>query len=184
MRIIAGDFKGRKIEMPVGYDIRPTTEKVKEAMFSIIGSDIYDATCVDLFSGTGNLGLEALSRGAEKCYFCDNNRDSIALIKRNIANCKAEEWSVVIPGDFEKCLSRIADGGEKVDVFIIDPPYKKGLYDRCLELIRDLDILAEYGIIVCEHKREDEFPDEFMGFRKLKDRHYGTITLSIYEGNC
>ena len=181
MRIIAGDFKGRKIEMPVGYDIRPTTEKVKEAMFSIIGSVIYDAVAVDLFSGTGNLGLEALSRGAEKCYFCDNNRSSIELIKRNIANCRAEEWSVLIPGDYEKCLMRISEKGEKVDIFIIDPPYKKGLYDRCFELIDELDLLAEGGLIIAEHKREDEFPDEMSGFTKLKDRHYGTITLSVYE---
>ena len=181
MRIIAGDFKGRKIEMPVGYDIRPTTEKVKEAMFSIIGSVIYDAVAVDLFSGTGNLGLEALSRGAEKCYFCDNNRSSIELIKRNIANCRAEEWSVLIPGDYEKCLMWISEKGEKVDIFIIDPPYKKGLYDRCFELIDELDLLAEGGLIIAEHKREDEFPDEMSGFTKLKDRHYGTITLSVYE---
>ena len=123
MRIITGDFKGRKIEMPAGYDIRPTTEKVKEAMFSIIGQDIYDAVCVDLFSGTGNLGLEALSRGAEKCWFCDNNRESIRLIKQNIANCKAEEWSCLVPGDYEKCLMRIKESGDKVDVFLLDPPY-------------------------------------------------------------
>ncbi len=167
--------------MPVGYDIRPTTEKVKEAMFSIIGSVIYDAVAVDLFSGTGNLGLEALSRGADKCYFCDNNRSSIELIKRNIANCRAEEWSVLIPGVYEKCLMRISEKGEKVDVFIIDPPYKKGLYDRCFELIDELDLLAEGGLIIAEHKREDEFPDEMSGFTKLKDRHYGTITLSVYE---
>ncbi len=181
MRIITGDFKGRKIEMPSGYDIRPTTEKVKEAMFSIIGSLIYDAVAVDLFSGTGNLGLEALSRGAEKCYFCDNNRESIRLIKGNIANCKAEEWSEIIPGDYEKCLMRLSEKGEKVDIFILDPPYKKGLYERCLELIRELDLLNEGGMIMAEHKREDEFPEEMCGFTKIKDRHYGTITLSIYE---
>ena len=180
MRIITGDFKGRKIEMPAGYDIRPTTEKVKEAMFSIIGQDIYDAVCVDLFSGTGNLGLEALSRGAEKCWFCDNNRESIRLIKQNIANCRAEEWSCLVPGDYEKCLMRIKESGDKVDVFLLDPPYKKGLYGRCFELIKELDILAEDGIIVAEHKREDEFPEEFEGFTKLKDRNYGTITLSVY----
>lgn len=180
MRIITGDFKGRKIEMPEGYDIRPTTEKVKEAMFSIIGQDIYDSVCVDLFSGTGNLGLEALSRGAEKCWFCDNNRTSIALIKRNIANCRAEEWSVLVPGDYEKCLLRIKESGDKADIMILDPPYKKGLYGRCFELIRELDLLSERGIIVAEHKREDIFDDEIEGFVKTKDRNYGTITLSIY----
>ena len=173
-------IKGRKIEMPSGYDIRPTTEKVKEAMFSIIGQDVYDANVCDLFSGTGNLGLEALSRGAEKCWFCDSNRESIALIKRNIANCRAEEWSEIIPGDFEKCLLRIKESREKVNIFILDPPYKKGLYDKCFGLIRELDLLAEDGIIVAEHKREDLFPDELEGFVKLKDRNYGTITLSVY----
>lgn len=181
MRIITGDFKGKKIEMPVGYDIRPTTEKVKEAMFSIIGADIYDSICVDLFSGTGNLGLEALSRGAEKCWFCDNSRDAISLIRRNIENCGAEEWSEVVPGDYEKCLKRIADKDVQADVFIIDPPYKKGLYDRCFQLIDELDLISDWGLIVAEHKREDEFPDELYGFHKIKDRHYGTITLSVYQ---
>ena len=180
MRIITGDFKGRKIEMPVGYDIRPTTEKVKEALFSIIGQDIYDTTVVDLFSGTGNLGLEALSRGAEKCIFCDNNRESIALIKRNIANCRAEEWSEIIPGDYEKCLMRMADRKEQADIFLLDPPYKKGLYENCFELISSLDLLKDGGTIVAEHKREDLFPDEIAGFKKIKDRNYGTITLSIF----
>ena len=88
---------------------------------------------------------------------------------------------MLIPGDYEKCLMRISEKGEKVDVFIIDPPYKKGLYDRCFELIDELDLLAEGGLIIAEHKREDEFPDEMSGFTKLKDRHYGTITLSVYE---
>ena len=90
MRIITGDFKGRRLEMPVGNDIRPTTEKVKEALFSMIAGNLYDAVCADLFSGTGNLGLEALSRGAEKCYFADNNRASLELTRRNIAMCRAE----------------------------------------------------------------------------------------------
>ena len=91
MRIITGDFKGRRLEMPVGNDIRPTTEKVKEALFSMIAGNLYDAVCADLFSGTGNLGLEALSRGAEKCYFADNNRASLELTRRTIAMCRAEE---------------------------------------------------------------------------------------------
>ena len=109
MRIITGDFKGRRLEMPENNNIRPTTEKVKEAIFSIIAGNLEDAVCVDLFAGTGNLGLEALSRGAEKCYFGDNSRESLALIKRNIEMCRAEEWSVVIPGDFEKILTRLGE---------------------------------------------------------------------------
>ena len=180
MRIIAGDFKGRKLETPIGYDIRPTTEKVKEAIFSILQNDLYDAVCCDLFSGTGNLGLEALSRGAKKCFFCDNSRDSINITKRNIKACKAEDISVILPGDFEKCLARIESLGEKADIFLLDPPYREGLYERCFELIREYDLLAEDGIILAEHERKDEFPDEMFGFKLIKERNYGSITLSIY----
>ena len=104
MRIIAGDYKGRRLNAPADYKIRPTADKVKEALFSIIGDDIDEAVVCDLFSGTGNLGLEALSRGADKCYFVDNSAESIRLIKENIEMCRAEEYSVVIHGDFEQWL--------------------------------------------------------------------------------
>ncbi len=180
MRIITGDFKGRRLEMPVGNDIRPTTEKVKEALFSMISGNLYDAVCVDLFSGTGNLGLEALSRGAEKCYFADNSRASLELTKRNIAMCRAEESATVIAGDYERALSQIAGKGEKVDVFFLDPPYKKGLYERCFALIKDLALLSEEGIIVAEHNAKDKFPEELFGFTKLRDRTYGSIGITIY----
>lgn len=180
MRIIAGDFKGRKLETPLGYDIRPTTEKVKEAIFSILQNDIYEAVCCDLFSGTGNLGLEALSRGAKKCYFCDNSRDSLNITKRNISSCKAENASIVLPGDFEKCLSRIESLGDKVDIFLLDPPYREGLYERCFELIREYGLLSDGGIILAEHERKDEFPEELYGYKLIKERFYGSIALSIY----
>ena len=107
MRIVAGDFKGRKLETPMNNDIRPTSEKVKEGLFSSIAGNLYDAVCVDLFAGTGNLGLEALSRGASKCYFGDNSRASIEIVRRNVEHCKAEDWSVVYFGDYEKVLNKI-----------------------------------------------------------------------------
>ncbi|MBQ8563556.1 MAG: 16S rRNA (guanine(966)-N(2))-methyltransferase RsmD [Firmicutes bacterium] len=177
MRIVAGDFKGRKLETPMNNDIRPTSEKVKEGLFSSISGNLYDAVCVDLFAGTGNLGLEALSRGASKCYFGDNSRTSIEIVRRNVAHCKAEDWSVVYFGDYEKVLHKIH---EPVDIFFLDPPYREGLYEHCFELIADLNLLAEDGIIVAEHASRDEFPEEFAGFVKLKDRKYGSRTFSIY----
>lgn len=180
MRIITGDFKGRRLEMPENNNIRPTTEKVKEAIFSIIAGNLEDAVCVDLFAGTGNLGLEALSRGAEKCYFGDNSRESLAIIKRNIEMCRAEEWSVVIPGDFEKILTRLGEKEEKIDIFFLDPPYKKGLYERCFELIREYNLLADEGIIIAEHNIRDVLPEELDGFVKIKERTYGTVAISIY----
>ena len=115
MRISTGEFKGRKLETPDNNDIRPTSDKVKEAMFSILTNDVPGAVCCDLFAGTGNLGLEALSRGAELCYFCDSSRASIGIIHRNIEHCGATERSVVLTGDYKKTLKRINRLLEDID---------------------------------------------------------------------
>ncbi len=177
MRIVAGDFKGRKLETPMDNRVRPTSEKAKEGLFSTIAGNLEDAVCVDLFAGTGNLGLEALSRGAARCYFGDNARASIELVKKNVALCKAQDWSVVYFGDYEQVLQKIR---EPIDIFFLDPPYKKGLYESCFERIKELDLLAHEGIIVAEHSTADTFPEEISGFIKLKEKKYGTITISIY----
>lgn len=177
MRIIAGDYKGRRLYTPKDNEIRPTTDKVKEAIFSILTNHIYGSKVIDLFAGTGNLGLEALSRGAEHCYFGDFSRDSLALIKENITYCKAGDKSTVIPGDFRKVLSRIK---EPCDLILLDPPYGSGLLPQCLEEIKELDLLAEDGIILCEHRKEEQLPDELGGFQKVKERKYGTVVISLY----
>lgn len=178
MRIITGDYRGRKLETPVGYDVRPTTDKVKEAVFNILMNDIWDSVCVDLFAGTGNLGLEALSRGAKKCYFCDNSRESLNLIKTNIDKCGAQNQSVVLAGDYAKALTRIR---EQADIFFLDPPYQAGLYEKCLEMIEALDLLTEEGIIIAEHGVRDQVPDQIGRLAKVKERRYGKILVSIYR---
>jgi len=177
MRIIAGDFKGRRLYSPDDNRIRPTTDKVKEALFSMIAFDIPDAVVCDLFAGSGNLGLEALSRGAKHCYFGDNSRDSLKLIKENIKYCKAEELSTVIAGDYASVLGRVH---EKVDIFFLDPPYKDCLLPDCFEKIAEFDLLSEDGIIVAEHGSDEELPDELFGFTKYKEKEYNRIALSVY----
>lgn len=177
MRIIAGDYKGRRLESPLDNKIRPTTDKVKEALFSIISPYIMDSVCLDLFAGTGNLGLEALSRGAAKCYFSDNSRPSLSLINQNIQKCKAQEYSVVLPGDYTRNIARIS---EQVDIIFLDPPYGDGLYENCFKLIAENQLLAEDGIIVAEHNVEVNLPNEIEGFTKIKERKYGSIIISIY----
>lgn len=177
MRIIAGDFKGRKLETPKNDDVRPTTDNVKEAIFNLAMEYIPGAICVDLFAGTGNLGLEAISRGAEKCYFCDNSRESLALVIQNVNTCKVKEQSVILSGDFSRGLAMIK---EKVDVFFLDPPYKEGLYEAAVAEIAELDLLAEDGIIITEHSMYDKFPEEISGFRKIKEKRYGKIAVTIY----
>ena len=178
MRIITGEYRGRRLESPIGYDVRPTTDKVKEAIFNLLMNDIWDAVVVDLFAGTGNLGLEALSRGAKRCYFCDNSRESLNLIKVNIAKCTAQDKSVVLAGDYSKALGRIK---EKVQVFLIDPPYKDGLYEKCLNQIDELDLLDEEGIIITEHGVHDPVPQQAGNLIKVKEKKYGKIMVSIYR---
>ena len=177
MRIITGEYRGRRLESPAGYDVRPTSDKVKEAVFNIIMNEVWDATCVDLFAGTGNLGLDALSRGAKKCYLGDNSRESINLIKNKGKMCRAEDKSVIIAGDYSKILGRI---NEKVDIFFLDPPYKDGLYENCLEIIDSLDLLSKEGIIVAEHGVRDYVPETVGSLEIIKERKYGKIMVTIY----
>ena len=177
MRIIAGTIKGRKLFSPKGHDVRPTTDKVKEALFSVIQAYIPDANVCDLFAGTGNLGLEALSRGAKHCWFGDHAGDSIKLIEDNIAHCGMESCSTVIHGGYSIVLSSIR---EKIDIFFLDPPYRGNMINRVVNLIREKSLLAEGGIIVVEHHRGDVFPEELSGFRKVKEKKYGRVVLSIY----
>lgn len=178
MRIITGEYRGRKLETPIGNNVRPTSDKVKESIFNLLMSNTYGSIFVDLFAGTGGLGLEALSRGAEKCYFCDNSRESLNLIKTNITKCGAQDRSVVVAGDFTKALSRIK---EQADVFLLDPPYKAGLYEKCLNLIDSLDLLSDDGIIIAEHGKHDAVPENAGNLIKTREKRYGTIMLSIYR---
>ena len=177
MRIIAGDFKGRRLFTPKNSKIRPTTDKVKESIFSMIAPYLEDAIAVDLFSGTGNLGLESLSRGTKRCYFGDNSRESMELTKQNIAHCKQEDHSITIFGDYEYVLGKIQ---EKADIIFLDPPYKKGLMDSCFEFIAKNSLLSGDGVIVAEHGAEEILNDEIYGYLKIKEKIYGTIAISIY----
>lgn len=177
MRIIAGIYKGRRLTSPIDDRVRPTTDKVKEAIFSILTNDIYGSNVLDLFSGSGNLGLEALSRGAQHCWFCDSSRDSLKLIRENIRYCKAEEKATVIAGDFRKVLSGL---NSRMDIILLDPPYGKGMLPECFELIKEYDLLADDGLILAEHRKDEELPDELGGFTKIKERKYGKVVVSIY----
>lgn len=178
MRIITGEYKGRRLISPENDDIRPTSDKVKEALFSMIAFDLEEAVCVDLFAGTGNLGLEALSRGAAKCYFCDNSKEALGMIRKNIAHCKADQKAVVLPGDFRKGIGRIK---EQADFIFADPPYDSGLYDKVFEAVDESGLLKDEGLIIAEHWHTMDMADQIYGFIKIKERKYGHIILSLYR---
>ena len=129
MRVITGSARGRKLKTPQGMDVRPTTDSVKEAIFNIIQFDVEGRRVLDLFAGTGQMGIEALSRGAKECVFVDSSRQALNIVKENLKICNLQ--GTVISGDAVSYLSR----GESFDLVFMDPPYDSDLYERCLEAL-------------------------------------------------
>ena len=177
MRIVAGEMKGRRLIGPHGSKVRPTADKVKEAVFSMIDGRLAGATVVDLFAGTGGLGLEAISRGAGVCYFGDASRESIRLVAANIAACGAEGRSVVLHGDFRETLSRLPG---KADVVFLDPPFEKGLAAQAMQAIRDSGALSDGGVIVCEHGAAEALAEEVSGYSRVKLKKYGEVLVALF----
>lgn len=179
MRIIAGLLRGRKLKSPRGGDVRPTSDKVKEAVFSMLLPYMEeDFVAMDVFTGSGNLGLEAISRGAKTVYFSDSSRESLRLAKENVQICGVEDNAVLLLGDFRANIKRVH---EKVNIFLVDPPYADGDIPDVLRTINEAGNLAPGGAIVCEHLYKDRLPEELHGFTAVKDRRYGAIGVTMYE---
>ena len=178
VRIIAGERKGTKLFTPAARGIRPTSDRVKSAIFSMLGASMDGAFVLDVFAGTGSLGLEALSRGAFRCCFCDNSRESLALLERNIARCRMEERSEILNCGFERALSAAS---LKADIIFMDPPYHDNYYERCLELIVLNGILLDGGVIVAEH--DAKLPPSGPGgqLRAIKRRSYGSAGVTVFK---
>ena len=174
MRINSGRFKYRKLEIP--ESARPTTEKVREAVFSMLIGRVEGATVLDLFAGSGSLGLEALSRGAEFCVFNEGDRKNYKILKNNITNCKAEEISSIYNNDFRKALTN-----REFDIIFVDPPYREGYYGEVFELVEEYGLLADGGVIVAEHLNDNELSDNILGFSRTKHKRYGTIGVDFFE---
>lgn len=177
MRVIAGEYKGRKLDAPFGKNVRPTSDKVKEAIFSMLASYIEDSVILDLFSGTGNLGIEGLSRGAKKCYFSDNSRESIKFIKENIEKCKIKEDIKILHGNWKNNLEYIDDS---LDIVFVDPPYVSEVYLDVLESLSNKDILSKEALVICESNIRNEFPDKILNLSKFKEKKYGKTKVTIY----
>ena len=146
MRVITGSARGRRLKELEGMETRPTTGKVKESIFSILQFDIEGRRVLDLFAGTGQLGIEALSRGARECVFIDQRKDAVNLIRENVKLCDLTDNAVVRQGDSMAYLK----SGEKFDIIFLDPPYGSKLLGEALEQITKFDICREHGIIVAE----------------------------------
>ncbi len=177
MRVITGSVKGRRLEAPDGLDTRPTGDRIKEAIFDIIQFEIEGRRVLDLFAGSGQLGIEALSRGAKEAVFVDKRAEAVAVIRRNLAHCKLDEASRVIAGDYRTALR----SGVKFDIVFLDPPYASGLLEEALGLISSFDIINDGGIIVCEIPSEKDLPELPAPYVKSKTYRYGKTSLIIYR---
>ena len=174
MRVITGSARGRKLKTPEGESIRPTTDNVKEAVFNIIQFDIEGRRVLDLFAGTGQLGIECLSRGAREAVFVDESRDAVKLVKENLRQCGLT--AQVLQQD---ALSYLRSCG-RFDLIFVDPPYDANLYESVLNTINQVDILSDGGIIVCEARRERELPQMSAPYRMKREYRYGKVKICLY----
>ncbi len=176
MRIISGISRGTKLETLEGQDTRPTLDRVKEPLFSIIQSYIYQAQVLDLFSGSGALALESLSRGAKYAVCCDNSRKAIEIIKQNTKKTHFENNVKIINQDFKKCLEELEN--IKFDIIFLDPPYKTDYWLTAIKIIVEKDLLNQDGIIIFETDREEDDIQELENYVRIKDsRKYGRVKL-------
>ena len=178
MRVITGSARGITLKTPEGMTTRPTTDRVKEAMFSIIHFEIPGADVLDLFGGTGQLGIEALSRGAKSAVFVDAGEPACRLIRENLKRTKLEPQGRVIRSDYLAYLGRTK---EQFDIILLDPPYAEVFLESAIKKITEIDILRQGGIIVAERPLGKELPWDFEGYTRSKDYKYGKVLLTLYR---
>ena len=178
MRVITGKARGIQLKTPDGMLTRPTADRVKEALFSIIQFEIPASRVLDLFGGTGQLGIEALSRGASNAVFVDEREDACKLIRENLKRTKLESSAKVIRADY---LTYLKNCKETFDIILLDPPYAEVYLENSLNTITEIDILQSGGIIVAERPLGKELPWDFEGFTRSKDYKYGKTLLTIYR---
>ena len=176
MRVITGIARCKRLKSLPGNDVRPTTDKVKEALFSIIQFELEGRKVLDLFAGSGPLGIEALSRGAKSAVFVDLSRQAVEVIKKNLEATGFTKSAVVLNTD---SIAFATTRAENYDIAFIDPPYGKGLLQKALPLVAD--IMNDGGVIVCEAPFEEEIPEEAGDFRLVKTYKYGKIKLATYR---
>ena len=178
MRVIAGKARGVQLKTPEGMQTRPTADRVKEAMFSILQFDLPGTRVLDLFGGTGQLGIEAMSRGAKSAVFVDAGEKACALIKENLKRCKMENDAKVVRSDYMQYLERCR---ETFDIVLLDPPYAEVFLENALKKLSEIDILESGAIIVAERPAEKELSLEIPGFTRSKDYKYGKTLLALYR---
>jgi 16S rRNA (guanine966-N2)-methyltransferase len=178
MRIVAGEFRGRRLLSPKSGRIRPTSDRVREAIFSIIAAHIPDAFVLDLFGGTGALGLEALSRGAARAVFVDQDEDAVSLIRSNVELCGSRERARIIHGPADRAIRQLANNGDTFHLIFLDPPYGKGLLEKALLLVNG--VAQSDAVIIAEHPAREPSPPAGAGWLQNGIRMYGDTAVSFF----
>ena len=178
MRVISGSARGRRLKELQGMETRPTTDKVKESLFNIIQFELEGRRVLDLFGGTGQLGIEALSRGAVHCTFVDMRREAAALIRENLRLCGLNGSARVVQGD---ALAFLSSCREKFDLIFLDPPYQSGLLEKSMEAVAGFDILSEHGIMICESAADQVLPTLAPPYAQGREYRYGKIKLTLFH---
>lgn len=180
LRVISGTAKGSRLKTLKGDIVRPTSDMVKESLFNIIAENIKGAFVLDLFSGTGSLGIEALSRGAEHAVFVEKRADCIRIIKENLTHTKLTGKSEVIPGDVFKAALQLSGSMRKFDIVFLDPPYYKNFVDKTLKLLEKSDIINDNGMIIAESHIGDVVSERIDKLELIREKRYGDTILSFY----
>lgn len=181
MRVISGEVRGRKLASFKGKKIRPASDKVRGAIFNILVSTFEGYKILDLFAGTGALGIEALSRGAKKVVFVENSPFALKILQKNIMLCKYEERSEIIKTSVERALKHLAKRSEQFDYIFLDPPYEKGMVEKILKMLSQLKILKEDGTIILKHSGRELPLEEYGNLTLLKQRKYGSEFVSFFS---
>lgn len=180
MRVISGYLKGRKLEGYMVETTRPTMDRVKESLFASIQNDIEDSIVLDLFCGTGSLGIEAISMSASKCYFVDNNKNIINYLNKNINNLNIKDKSIVIQKDYKEALLYFKNNNIKFNIILVDAPYKLKVMEEVINLVNKYDLLLDNGLLVLEYSF-DKLNKEYNDLKLIKEKKYSDKFVNIYR---
>ena len=181
MRIIAGEFRGRKIKQPESAEVRPTKDRIRESVFNMIAELVPDCRVLDLFAGSGAYGLEALSRGAREAVFVEKGKENSEVIKENIRTLDVGDRSKVITSDVFRILEGLKGEKEAFDLVFVDPPYSKNMAKKTLLKVNHYDILNHSGLLIIEHHKNEPLPGSEGDVSILKEKTYGNIIISVYS---
>ena len=182
MRVISGLLKGRNIK---GYDIegtRPTMDRVKESLFGIIQNNLKDSVCLDLFCGSGNLGIEAISNGSKFCYFVDNNIKAIKVVEENVNNLNIKNNVKLLNFDYKKSLKYFYENGIKFDLIFVDPPYDYHVIEKVIKYVDEYDLLNDNGLLILEFEKES-LEETYGNLKLIKSKKYSWKYIYIYKKN-